>query len=87
MKTLTILNRKAPYFHALPAANILCGIQAVNYIVIIGTAKPSVIAETDEPAMLGKRQGSKKDLKHSTGFFKQCYFQILLPKKINYVTK
>jgi len=55
MKILTILNRKAPYFHALPVVNILYGIQAANYIVIVGIAKPSGIGETGEPAMLERR--------------------------------
>jgi len=50
------LNLKAPYCPALPAANTLCGIQAASYIVITGTARPSVIAETGERAMLGRRR-------------------------------
>jgi hypothetical protein len=33
----------------------LCGIQAASYIVIVGIAKPSGIAETDEPAMPGRK--------------------------------
>jgi len=55
MKTLTISNLKARYCHALPAGNTLCGIQAASYIVIIGIARPSVIAKTGEQAMLGRR--------------------------------
>ena len=55
MMTLDILNRKAPYSHALPVVNILYDIRAVNYIAIVGIAKLSVIVETDEPAMLGRR--------------------------------
>jgi len=56
MKTLTISNRKAPYSHALPAGNTLCGIQAASYIVIIGIARPSGIEKTGERAMPGRRQ-------------------------------
>jgi len=55
MKILTILNRKAPYSHALPAGNTLCGIQAASYIVIVGIARPSGIAETGERATPGRR--------------------------------
>jgi hypothetical protein len=56
MKTLTILNRKARYCHALPAGNTLCGIQAASYIVIIGIARPSVIEKTGEQAMQERRR-------------------------------
>jgi hypothetical protein len=47
----------------------LCGIQAASYIVIIGIARPSVIAKTGEQAMLGRRrQKLKIDIKN-----KPCY--------------
>jgi hypothetical protein len=69
MKTLTFSNLKARYCHALPAANTLCGIQAANYIVITGIARPSGIAETGERAMPGRRrQKLKIDIKN-----KPCY--------------
>jgi hypothetical protein len=48
------------YSLALPAVNTLYGIQAANYIVIVGAAKPSVIEETDERAMLGRRRLKRK---------------------------
>jgi hypothetical protein len=56
MMTLNILNRKAPYSPAFLVVNILSDIQAVNYIAIVGIAKPSETGRTDEPPMLGRRR-------------------------------
>lgn len=52
--------RKPPYFLALLVANILYGIQIVNYIVVVGIAKLSVIEETDVQAMHGRKQPKRK---------------------------
>ena len=60
MKIWNILNRKALYFLALPAVDILWDIRAVNYIVTVGIAKLTATVETDEPAMLGKNWQYKK---------------------------
>lgn len=60
MMTLTILNRKAPYCPALPAGNILYGIQVDNCIAVVGIAKPSVIVGIDEQAMLVRRPLKQK---------------------------
>ena len=60
MMTLTILNHKDLYSPALPVVNILCDIQAVNYIAIVGIAKRNVIVGTDEPAMLVRKQLKQK---------------------------
>lgn len=72
MKIRTICIRKARYCPALPVENTLSDIQVVNYIVIVGIAKLSVIAKTDEQAMLERshlklKTRHKKDLETIPG--------------------
>lgn len=67
------MNRKVPYSPALPVVNILCDIQAASYTVIAGIAKPSVIAETDVQAMLGRRQREQRTkYKNQPRYHTQC---------------